>query len=180
MMAYLALLRGINLGSRNKIAMPQLRSLFVDLGHQDVATYVQSGNVVFTSSLSASEIAPAIERGISDTFGLSISVVLRTRTELKRVAAGNPFLRKGTDFTSLHVMFLADAPSKQAVNSLDPDRSPADKFEVRGREIYLHYPNGAGRSKLTIDYFERLLKTSATARNWNTVTKILKLMEERH
>ncbi|MDQ3785368.1 MAG: DUF1697 domain-containing protein [Actinomycetota bacterium] len=180
MTTHLALLRGINLGAKNKIAMPELRSLFEDQGHQEVVTYVQSGNVVFQSQSSTPKnIAPGIERAISETFGLTVSVILRTRSELKRAVSGNPFLSPGVDFASLHVMFLADAPARKAIETLDPDRSQPDEFEIRGREIYLRFPNGSGRSKLTIDYFERKLGTSATARNWNTVTKVLKLMEER-
>ncbi|MDQ3767473.1 MAG: DUF1697 domain-containing protein [Actinomycetota bacterium] len=180
MTTYVALLRGINVGGKNKIAMPELRSLFEGLGHKNVATYVQSGNIIFQSRSSApKKVAGGIERAISENFDLSVSVILRTRTELKRVAAENPFLNPGVDFASLHIMFLADAPARKAIENLDPDRSPPDEFEVRGREIYLRFPNGAGRSKLTIDYFERKLGTSATARNWNTVTKLLKLMEER-
>jgi uncharacterized protein (DUF1697 family) len=76
-------------------------------------------------------------------------------------------------------MFLAKPPAPTAIEKLDPDRSPPDDFELKGREIYLRYPNGSGRSKLTIDYFERILGTPATARNWNTITKVLKLMQER-
>lgn len=177
MTTYLALLRGINLGARNKISMPELRSLFEELGHQDVVTYVQSGNIVFQSRSPRAEIAPAIESAISETFGLSVPVVLRTSNELKRIAVRNPFITDDAVGTSLHVMFLAEKPAQRVVDSLDHDRSPPDEFEVLGREIYLHYPNGAGRSKLTIDYFERKLGTTATARNWNTVTKVLELMK---
>jgi uncharacterized protein (DUF1697 family) len=179
MTTYLALLRGINLGARNKISMPALRRLFEELGHEDVVTYVQSGNIVFQSRSPRAELAPTIESAISDTFGLSVPVVLRTFSELKRVAARNPFITDDAVFTSLHVMFLGEKPARGVVDSLDHDRSPPDEFVVRGREIYLRHPNGAGRSKLTIDYFERKLGTTATARNWNTVTKVLTLMEGR-
>lgn len=177
MTTYLALLRGINLGARNKISMPELRRLFEDLGHQDVVTYVQSGNIVFQSRSPGAKIAPTIESAISDIFGLSVPVVLRTLSDVKRIAVRNPFITDDAVFTSLHVMFLAEKPARGVIDSLDHDRSPPDEFEVRGREIYVRYPNGAGRSKLTIDYFERKLGTTATARNWNTVTKVLKLME---
>lgn len=160
--------------------MPVLRSMFADLGHQDVASYVQSGNIVFGSPRSApNKLASDIERAISKTFGMTVSVLLRTRDDLEGVIARNPFITKGAEFASLHVMFLAKPPAPTAIEKLDPDRSPPDDFELKGREIYLRYPNGSGRSKLTIDYFERILGTPATARNWNTITKVLKLMQER-
>ena len=179
MTTYVALLRGINVGGKNKVPMPKLRSLFEDLGHEDLATYLQSGNVVFRSRSSAQgQIITGIERGISDTFSLNVSVLLRSRIEMEHVAAANPFNTEGAEGKSLHVMFLAGAPAAGAVTRLDPARSPPDEFEVSGREVYLRYPNGSGRSKLTIDYFERTLGTSATARNWNTLTNVLKLMEE--
>jgi uncharacterized protein (DUF1697 family) len=101
-------------------------------------------------------------------------VVLRTQAELERVVEGNPY-PKITDKT-LHVFFLADTPSKQAVATLDPQRSPPDTFVLRGKELYVHTPNGIGRSKLTSQYFDSRLQTVATARNWNTVLKLLALM----
>ncbi len=161
--------------------MPKLRSLFEDLGHDDVATYLQSGNVVFQSRSSSAQerIIAGIERGISNTCSLDVSVLLRSRLEMEHVAAGNPFDTEGAEGKSLHIMFLAGAPAPGAVTKLDPARSPPDEFEVGDREVYLRYPNGSGRSKLTIDYFERTLGTSATARNWNTVTKVMMLMQER-
>ncbi len=178
---YVALLRGINVGGKNKVAMPDLRSMFEDLGHQGVVSHAQSGNIAFESPLDApTKLAAGIERAMAGTFGLTVSVHLRTRRDLERVVARNPFITEGIDFTSLHVMFLADAPDNKGVGKLDADRSRPDEFEVRGREIYLRYPNGSGRSKLTIDYFERSLGTSATARNWNTITRVLQLMQERH
>ena len=179
MTTYVALLRGINVGGKNKVPMPKLRSLFERLGHDDIATYLQSGNIVFRSRSTAQEqIIAGIERSISDTFSLDVSVLLRSRLEMEHVAAGNPFDTTGADGKSLHVMFLGGAPTPGAVKKLDPLRSPPDEFQVNGREVFLRYPNGSGRSKLTIDYFERTLGTSATARNWNTVKKVLELMEE--
>lgn len=157
--------------------MPELRNVVDALGHEGVRTYVQSGNIVFDSRSSApSKIAAALERTVSEAFGPNIHVLVRTRLELQRIAEGNPFPTKGASLTSLHVMFLADRPSPKAVRTLDPNRSPPDEFVVKGREIYLRFPGGSGRSKLTIDYFERGLGTRATARNWNTILKLLDLM----
>jgi uncharacterized protein (DUF1697 family) len=175
---FLALLRGINVGGANKVPMKELRALFEELGHEDVRTYLQSGNVVFEGRSSTSrKLAAEIESAIAKSFDLTVSVIVRTRRELERVTTGNPFPTQGVNPTSLHVMFLAKSASAKAIRTLDPDRSPPDEFEVRGSEIYLRFPKGSGRSKLTIDYFEKKLGTRATARNWNTVVKVLELMQ---
>lgn len=168
-----ALLRGINVGGKNKVPMSELKSLFSSLGFEDVVTYIQSGNVVFRSA--KRDVAEAIERQIAETFGIGVTVLLRTPAELRKVTESNPFLKRGADLSKLHVLFLSGRPAATAVSQLDPDRSPPDEFRVRGREIYLQLPNGAGRSKLTIDYFERRLGVAATGRNWNTVLKLLEL-----
>jgi uncharacterized protein (DUF1697 family) len=171
-----ALLRGINVGGKTMIPMPELRSMLASMGFEDVATYVQSGNVVFNSSTGeAEELAAAIEERIAETFGLSTAVLVRTPSELTEIAGSNPFLSRETDPLKLHVVFLSGAPAASAVKELDPKRSPPDEFSVLGREIYLHLPNGAGRSKLTIDYFERRLGVRATARNWRTLNKLIEL-----
>jgi uncharacterized protein (DUF1697 family) len=173
---FVALLRGINVGGRTMVSMPELRSLFESLGHADVSTYVQSGNVVFRSSTGDGKaLAAELEERIRSAFDVSPAVLLRTPEELAEVAAANPFLERESDFLKLHVVFLSAAPAADAVEELDPNRSPPDEFSVLGREIYLHLPNGAGRSKLTIDYFEKRLGVRATARNWKTVTKLLEL-----
>jgi uncharacterized protein (DUF1697 family) len=173
---FAALLRAVNLGEKNKIPMAGLRSLFSDLGYADVTTYVQSGNVVFRNSAGkADEIAAEIQRAIDEEFGLTVAVLLRTPAELRKIAAGNPFLKDESDPKKLHVLFLDKRPAAKATGALDPDRSPPDRFDLRGREIYLHLPNGSARSKLTIDYFERGLGSKATGRNWRTVVKLAEL-----
>jgi uncharacterized protein (DUF1697 family) len=175
---FVALLRGVNLAGRNRVSMPELRSALEAIGLEDVITYIQSGNVVFRSrSGGAQKLAAAIEGAISERFEIDVVVILRTRAELARVAAGNPFLRAGADASKLHVIFLGGRPPKMAAAQLDPERSPPGEFRLEGREIYLHLPTGFGRSKLTVDYFERRLDVAATARNWKTVTKLLELTE---
>jgi uncharacterized protein (DUF1697 family) len=172
MPAYAALLRGINVGGKKKVPMPALRTLFEDLGFADVVTYVQSGNVVFRAPKAA---AGQIEQGIKKEFGLEVAVVLRTAKELAAVAARNPFLRKGAEPKLLHVVFLDRKPAAGAIDRVDPERSPGDLFSLNGRELYLDFPNGSGRSKLTLDYLERRLGVKGTARNWNTVLKLVEL-----
>jgi uncharacterized protein (DUF1697 family) len=176
MQAFVALLRGINVGGRTMVSMPELRSLLASMGLEDVSTYVQSGNVVFRSQSGDREaLASELEERIASAFEVSPSVLLRTPAELAEIANANPFLDREPDFLKLHVVFLSAPPAADAVAELDPNRSPPDEFSVRGREIYLHLPNGAGRSKLTIDYFEKRLGVRATARNWKTLTKLSEL-----
>jgi uncharacterized protein (DUF1697 family) len=172
MPTYIALLRAINLGARNKISMADLRALLDQLGAEDVQTYVQSGNVVFRSSVrSASKLEREIEKRIAADFGLDITVLVRTASELEKLIAGDPF----DDPAETHVTFLAEKPAATRVRGLDPDRSPPDEFRVVGREIYLSCPNGYGRSKLSNAYFEKQLGVAATTRNWRTVTKLAEL-----
>lgn len=172
MTTYAALLRGINVGGNNKVPMSQLKVLFEELGHADVVTYIQSGNVAFRASRAD---APAIEQRITEVFGLEVAVVLRTGAELVAAAAGNPFLAKAGETKRLYVVFLDKRPGAGAVEQLDPDRSPGDRFSLDGRDLYLDLATGAGRTKLTLDYFERKLGVKGTARNWNTVLKLVEL-----
>jgi uncharacterized protein (DUF1697 family) len=168
---YAAFLRGINLGARNKIAMADLRELFAALGCEDVSTHVQSGNVVVRSPVrSAAKLEGAVEERIRRDLGLEIRVLVRTSVELAAVAEGNPF-----DPATAHVTFLAEKPDRARVDALDPGHSPPDEFRVVGREIYLHCPNGYGRSKLSNAYFEKQLGVRATTRNWKTVTTLADL-----
>ncbi|MGH9037592.1 MAG: DUF1697 domain-containing protein [Acidimicrobiia bacterium] len=113
---------------------------------------------------------------IKEEFGFPVPVVVRTAKELQKVLASNPFLAAGADPSTLHVVFLGSEPSKAAVARLDPDRSPPDEFAAAGAEVFLRCPNGFGRSKLGVDYFERVLGVPATIRNWTTVTKLVEMV----
>ena len=176
MPTYVALLRGVNLGARNKVSMADLRTLIESLGAEDVQTYVQSGNVVFKSRVrSAAKLAGDIERQISGELGLEIRVVLRTDKQLARIVAGNPFAASQSEGTKLHVTFLAEAPKPSLTRALEPEAFEPDEFQVKGREVYLHTPKGYGRSKLSNAYFEKQLGVAGTTRNWNTVTKLAAL-----
>jgi uncharacterized protein (DUF1697 family) len=176
MRTYVALLRGINVGGKNKLPMAALRDLLTDLGHEDVVTYIQSGNVVLKAASKPAVVAKEIADGIEAEFGLQVPVIVRSRAELSRVVSGNPYLAPGADPATLHVMFLAAKPSAAAIAKLDPQRCPPDRFTVHGREIFLQLPNGMGRTKLTNDYFESRLGVPGTARNWKTVNKLLDLI----
>jgi uncharacterized protein (DUF1697 family) len=170
---YAALLRGINVGGRARLPMPELKALLAGLGHEEVVTYIQSGNAVFRSANGDRDaIAAAIESRIVEAFGLEVAVLLRTPPELEAIVTANPFLGRETDLSRLHVVFLRAEPGPDAAARLDPARSPGDELHLAGRELYLHLPNGSGRTKLTLDYFERMLGIEGTARNWNTLLRL--------
>lgn len=173
---HVALLRGINVGGKNLLPMKELVKLFEKAGAVDVATYIQSGNVVFSTPAAVldgfeGEMAAAIEK----RFGLRVPVVLRSAKEIAEVLAKNPFLTGSADPKTLHVAFLAKKPAAADAARLDPKRSPGDRFELRGRDLYLLLPNGVAKTKLTNDYLDRTLATVATVRNWNTVGKLVEM-----
>lgn len=175
---YIALLKGINVGGNRKVPMADLRQVVADAGFGDVRTYIQSGNVVCTSSRrSSAAVAAELERVIGAAFGFDVPVVVRRDTELAAVVAGNPFLTPTprADEQFLHVMFLSAPPTAEHAAGLDPARSPADEFVLVGQELYLHCPQGVAGSRLTNDHLERVLHVRATGRNWRTVTTLLDL-----
>jgi uncharacterized protein (DUF1697 family) len=176
---HIALLRGINIGGNNKVPMKDLATIFTTAKCTDVRTYIQSGNVVFkTSDTAAKRVGPLIVKALADRFGFDIPVVMRTADEMQQATQNNPFFKKGADIDRLYVAFLADEPTPDQIAALDVKRSPPDEFVVVGREIYLRFPNGAGRTKLTNAYFDSKLKTISTIRNWRTVTTLKEMAEQ--
>ena len=169
-------MRSVHVGGKHSLPMTALAALFTESGCGEVRTCIQSGNVLFTSGTALARRIPAlIAAGISKRFGFEAPVVTRTAAELAAIAKNNPFLRDGPDPKALHVVFLADPPDRSRAALLDPDRSPPDRFVLRGGEIYLLCPNGVGQSRLTAQYFDSNLETTSTFRNWNTVLKMLEL-----
>jgi uncharacterized protein (DUF1697 family) len=150
-------------GSRNRVAMPALRELFEELGFRDVETYVQSGNVAFGSAKKPDAVA--IAKRIERDLGARSPVLIRSGADLAKVATTNPF-----PAAAAHVTFLEDRPKGAAVNAVDGAAFAPDEFSVVGRDVYLHCPNGYGRSKLNNAFWEKQLGTVATTRNWKTVT----------
>ena len=175
MPTWVVLLRGINVGGANRLAMADLRTLMTDLGHSDVSTYIQSGNVIMTSSRSdRTTIAEEISVGIEQAHGLAVSAVLRTPDELRAALAANPFTTE-SEGSRVLITFLSDSPALADAALLEADRFVPDRFELVGAELFAHYPNGAGRSKMNLDYFEKRLGVRGTARNLNTVAKLIEL-----
>jgi uncharacterized protein (DUF1697 family) len=172
---WIALLRGINVGGKNKMPMKELVELFETFGYKDVRTYIQSGNVIFGGTAAAARKAPdLVAAGIQQRWGYDIPVITRTAAELTAAIKRNPFVAQA-DPAHLSIAFLAARPSAAKIATLDPNRSPGDRFEVLGREIHLYAPNGAARSKLTNRYFDTKLSTVSTTRNWKTVHKLIEL-----
>lgn len=178
MTRHIALLRGINLGSRNRISMPDLREALEAAGFEDVRTYVQSGNVVLSIKASPTQVARKVEKQVADRFGLDIDVVVRTRDELADVVRRNPLGEVATEPKRYQVTFLARKPDRTLVRKLEAARIDPEEFVVSGREIYAWHPKGVARSRLWAQLADRRLGVTATARNWATVTKLLALADE--
>ena len=167
MPTYIALLRGINVGGRGKVPMRDLVTLFDGLGHTNVRTYLQSGNVVFTSkAASPGRVKSAIEHGIEAEFGFEVAVLLRTPAELAAVLHQNPLGDEA------YVTFLDGKPDRKRVEAIDSAAYAPDEFVVRGREVFVRCPNGYGRTKINNSFFERKLAVQATTRNWKSVTTL--------
>jgi len=171
---YVALLRGINVGGRHKVAMADLEDLFAEAGGKSIVTYIQSGNVVFTHvARSPDKLGADLARRIEAMTGFTVPVVVRTAAELAAVVANNPF--PGREST-LHVTFLSADPPPGALDAVDAAAFAPEEFALVGREIYLHLPNGMARTKLpqALDVFS----TPVTTRNWRTVCKLVDLSPE--
>jgi uncharacterized protein (DUF1697 family) len=169
---YVALLRGVNVG-QNILRMDRLREVCSEMGLKNVRTYVQSGNVVFEAQGSATHWSQALERRLAGETRLPVTVIVRTAAEIAKVLAENPFQNsKEIDTTRLHVTFLEDAPAKSAVEALGKVKAGVDRFRWVGKQIYLHCPDGYGRTKLSNSVIEKILSLRATTRNWNTVNKL--------
>jgi uncharacterized protein (DUF1697 family) len=171
-MRYVALLRGVNVGGKNKLPMPGLRDLLTSLGYSAVATYIQSGNAVFESRSAPDR--DLIAAAILEQFQIATIVVVRTQSALQRAVALNPF--GGESESTLHFGFMNDAVPKPVVATFDGSRFAPEQFAVRGNDVYLHLPNGMGTSKLA-PWLDRQLKQQMTVRNFNTVSKLLELAE---
>lgn len=178
MARHIVLLRGVNLASRNRVAMPKLREALARAGFQDVRTYVQSGNVVLSSRASPKTVARKVERAIADSFGLEIDVVVRTRDELAEVVKRNPLAKVAKDPKRYQVSFLAAELDLDVVKKMAASAVASERFVHVGRELYAWHPEGVARSKLWAQLAGPKLGVTATARNWTTVTKLLELADE--
>lgn len=175
---HVALLRGINVGGRNRIPMARLVDIFESAGCTRVRTYIQSGNVVFDAPSGATAKIPTrVSALIKKQLALDVPAVARTASEFEQIVIANPFLSApDTDPSTLHVGFLAHRPSTHHVAAIDLHRSPPDECVPHDRELYLRYPNGLASTRFTTTYLDRTLGTTTTIRNWRTTLAVLDLV----
>ncbi len=172
-MIYVVLLRGINVGGKAKVAMPALRDVCASVGCEDVVTYIQSGNVVLKSKVSADKLRTALEAAIAAEFGFSPAVMVRTAKEMAAVLGANPF--PDADEKTIHVGFLHAAPNAATKKCLAAIDCAPEEVTAVGRDLYLHLPNGMGRAALPVQLERCLRPNPVTVRNWRTVTKLVEL-----
>lgn len=178
MSTYISMLRGINVSGQKKILMPELKALYEGFGFSKVITYIQSGNVIFSTEHNASTLALStlIEKAILQKYRFNVPVIIRTIDEMQAVINANPFTKEAGQMTEkLYVTFLDDEPALNAFDKINPFDFLPDKFKFYNREIYLDCAAGYGATKLSNSFFENKLKLKATTRNWNTVKKLLEL-----
>ncbi len=169
MPTYAVLLRGVNLAGQRQLAMADLRRLLESAGYTEVSTHLRSGNAIVTSDdKDPRRVAATIHEALAAQLSLRSAVIVRTGQELADVIAANPFPEHESEPAKLHVAFLSAQPSKAAFEALDRAKFAPDELRLGDRVVYLWFPNGAGRSKLTMPALARM-KVEATARNWNTV-----------
>jgi len=171
MTTFVALLRGINVGGNRKVAMADLRAIFLEAGCEGAQTYIQSGNVIFESPRTEEDLRLALERGIESATGFTVPVVMRTAAELAAVVEDNPF--PDADPARLVVAFLGAPPDPEVLKALESTAVGDEALVSRGRDLYLHLPGGFGRSRLAQSL--GTVAPATTARNWRTVTKLLEL-----
>lgn len=175
---YAALLRAINLGATRKVPMAALRDLLTGLGYEDVRTYVQSGNVVLTSDQKPAELERRLHKEISQQFDIDVPVLVRDHAQLANVVKNNPLPEAVTDPRRFYVVFLSGRPDAARLRAIDPAAYEPDQFRAKGAELYVWYRAGMRVSKLPQALSDARLGVTSTARNWNTVVKLLALTEK--
>lgn len=173
---FVVLLRGINVGGHNRVPMAELREALSEAGFSDVSTYIASGNVILDSDdRTEQQVVDEVEAVVADRFGLSIPIVARSVGEWPSILDANPFTDAESAPKTLQVSLCDRAPDPEAVAAFDDDAYQPDRIGIVGRELYLWYPDGSGRSKLTGAVLERQLDVTTTARNWSTMLKLAEL-----
>ncbi|MBV9805345.1 MAG: DUF1697 domain-containing protein [Solirubrobacterales bacterium] len=171
------LLRGINLGSRKRVSMPDLREVLTEAGFKDVRTYVQSGNVVLGSRAAPAKVGAQAERLIAERFGFDVDVIVRTAEELAEVVERNPLADVASDPKRYQVSFLDGEPDPAALERITAAATESERLVAIGRELYAWHPDGIARSKLSAKLAGSGLGVRATARNWATVTTLLQMAQ---
>lgn len=176
----ISMLRGVNVGPHNRVKMDDLRAIYESLRLENPRTYVQSGNVIFrTKEKKLDQLCKKIQDAIEKKCKCRPEVILRTTEEMRKVIAASPFAdRPQLEPGKILVTFLAAEPPREAQANLAKFKQYPEELHLKGRELYIYFPNGAGKSKLPWSSVEKLFKVSGTARNWNSVTKMLAMAEE--
>lgn len=177
MKTYIALLRGINVGGHKLIKMTELKAMFENKGFENVTTYIQSGNVVFSAEQKAnSALSKKIKEAILNTFGFDVGVQVLEADSLKKIKGSHTFLKDNEDqLKSIYYTLLAEKPNADLVAELNKLEQTVEFFKITDEVIYCFYPNGVGRAKWHGIFFEKKLKVSCTTRNYNTITKLVEL-----
>jgi len=171
----IAILRGINVGGKRKILMSDLKAMFEKLGFSNITTYIQSGNVVFESTLENAKLAELIEVSIHDVFGHDVPVIIISYEDLRRTVEFNPFNTNEADINKLYLTFLKQKPSNENLEIIKAFNHGPDKFQIIELNAFIYCEGKYHESKLTNVFFEKKLKVGATTRNWKTVLKLLEL-----
>jgi uncharacterized protein (DUF1697 family) len=171
-MRWIALLRAVNLGARNKVPMAELRTLLENAGHECVRTYIASGNVIIDGPTRRAAVAAELERLVADSFGVSTTAILRKPSELTATLAGHPF---GADTSETHVAFLDKRPTRAAAARLEDAVGAHERAVLASADLYLHLPRGVHGAGLSAAKVESLLGVRATMRNWRTVAALAEL-----
>ncbi|QAA32464.1 DUF1697 domain-containing protein [Clostridium manihotivorum] len=180
---YIALLRGINVGTKNRIKMSELKEYFENLGYTNVKTYIQSGNVIFRSELDENQIKEQLESNFEDRFGFSTKMILRSSEELNNIIRNLPFSEEDiekaestSEGESLYVSLMQQVPLEENIKLLEAYKNEYDKYEVIGRDVYLLFGKSIRNSKLATNLTK--LKVTDTVRNWKTLSKLVSLVDE--
>ncbi|MDQ6660830.1 MAG: DUF1697 domain-containing protein [Chloroflexota bacterium] len=179
MTAFVSLFRGINVGGHHKVRMDELKEVHESLGLRDVVTYIQSGNVIFTSDeADVAQLQKDIEESFEKRCGFHVQVIVRTSAQLREIIENNPFQgQPGKESKWLVVLFLAACPATTAQEDLLKAYNGPEELFIVGKEVYIYYPDSIGRSKLSQSLLEKKLKTVGTARNWNTILHLQELIQ---
>jgi len=181
MKTFIALLRGINVSGQKKIKMVELKNMLESISFSDVQTYIQSGNVVFKSEeKDIHHLEEKIKKGIADTFGFDVPVLVKKRSEIEKILQESPY-KKQEDLEAkrIYYVLLKNKPESDTLSNLNQEDYPNELFSFGKNCVYLNCVNGAGKAKLTNNIIERKLKVSATTRNHRTMLKLLELSEEK-
>lgn len=177
MTTYIAILRGINVSGQKIIKMAALKKMYENLNYENIKTYVQSGNVIFSSKEHDSKkLEVIISSAIKNEFGFEVPVIVLTVKILKTVIDNNPFAKDEIkDHSFLHVTFLADHPTQNHKEDIIEKKQPNEEIAFTSNAVYLYCPNGYGKTKLNNNFLENKLNVKATTRNWKTTAELLRL-----